>query len=153
MYICSLCSPLSCLLSRKPTFTTSLPPAGLQLVSEINAEYLHSILTSVQSICISPPHTVSSRGFIYTYWVDSQQFPCFKSLEKGYGDDEVDRKIVDLGTCSLSTHPPVYLVNLVSDKGENFSPSFLRLNAQGLGNIQCDAQFEFDNMYQHLYQL
>jgi hypothetical protein len=51
------------------------------------------------------------------------------SEEKGYGKDELNLKPVDLCVSSSSverhslTHPLA--------KGENFSPSFLRLNAKG----------------------
>ena len=52
--------------------------------------------------------------------------------EKGYGDDEVDLKIVHLGT------QPAFYPSRVTDglpiypeKGENYSPSFLRLNPNG----------------------
>ena len=52
--------------------------------------------------------------------------------EKGYGDDEVDLKIVHLGTQSafypsrVNDGLPLYL-----EKGENYSLSFLRLNPNG----------------------
>ncbi|KAK0465051.1 uncharacterized protein EV420DRAFT_1475290 [Desarmillaria tabescens] len=54
--------------------------------------------------------------------------------EKGYGADEVDLRVVDLGEFSLTRlHDSVYSTNCNSlDKGENFAPSFLRLSNKGL---------------------
>jgi hypothetical protein len=49
--------------------------------------------------------------------------------EKGYGVDEIDLRIVDIGESYCDFNLSVFLCN--SAKGENFAPTFLRLNPKG----------------------
>lgn len=51
------------------------------------------------------------------------------SEEKGYAPDEVDLRVVDLG--SYETRLFYFLTKSISAKGENYDPAFLRLNPTG----------------------
>jgi hypothetical protein len=70
--------------------------------------------------------------------------------EKGYGEDEVDLRLVDISACWVPTikipnnkndhhrqRQGLPLASIISNftdfaAGENFSPSFLRLNPKGI---------------------
>jgi hypothetical protein len=85
----------------KPCCTTLLGLSGLQLVRNffpfISGRLTCSIFSSSRSVNLSSGVIINSSSFSFRE-------------EKGYGDDELSLKVVDLG------------------KGENFDPTYLRLN-------------------------
>ena len=51
--------------------------------------------------------------------------------EKGYGEDELDFRIVDLGLSAMDIKCDWFICLILTAKGENFSPTYLRLNING----------------------